>query len=176
MDRFFVISGCSGGGKSSVLRELERRGHHVVEEPGRRIIAEERGRADAALPWIDPAAFATRAVAMSLADLEKAGTLPGLVFFDRGLVDAAAALEFATGTPISRTYATRRYNTRVFMTPPWPEIYARDDDRRHGLGAAAAEYERLLKAFASLGHAVTILPKASVTERADLILRSLKQD
>jgi predicted ATPase len=170
MDRLFVISGCSGGGKSSVLRELGRRSHHIVEEPGRRIIAEERGRADAALPWADPAAFATRAVAMSLADLEKAEILPGPVFFDRGLVDAAAALEFATGVPISRTYATRRYNTRVFMTPPWPEIYVRDGDRRYGLDAAIAEYERLLKAFASLGHAVTILPKACVTQRADLIL------
>ena len=40
-DRLVVISGCSGGGKSSLLAELQARGHRVVEEPGRRIIAEE---------------------------------------------------------------------------------------------------------------------------------------
>jgi predicted ATPase len=30
---FVVISGCSGGGKSTLLSELQRRGHAVVEEP-----------------------------------------------------------------------------------------------------------------------------------------------
>ena len=33
-----VISGCSGGGKSTLLMELARRGHAVVDEPGRRIV------------------------------------------------------------------------------------------------------------------------------------------
>jgi len=32
-DRFVVLSGCSGGGKSTLLAELARRGHSVVEEP-----------------------------------------------------------------------------------------------------------------------------------------------
>ena len=40
-DRFVIISGCSGGGKSTLLAELARRGYRVVEEPGRRIVAEE---------------------------------------------------------------------------------------------------------------------------------------
>lgn len=39
---FVVISGCSGGGKSTLLAELSRRGHTVVEEPGMRIVTEER--------------------------------------------------------------------------------------------------------------------------------------
>ena len=38
MDRFVVISGCSGGGKSTLLAESGRRGYAVVEEPGRRIV------------------------------------------------------------------------------------------------------------------------------------------
>ena len=38
-DRFVVISGCSGGGKSTLLSELGRRGYGTVEEPGRRITA-----------------------------------------------------------------------------------------------------------------------------------------
>ncbi|WP_410012764.1 AAA family ATPase [Sodalis sp. C49] len=35
MNRLIVISGCSGGGKSTLLAELKRRGYTVVEEPGR---------------------------------------------------------------------------------------------------------------------------------------------
>ena len=42
-----VISGCSGGGKSTLLAELARRGYAVVEEPGRRIIVDETLRPEA---------------------------------------------------------------------------------------------------------------------------------
>lgn len=174
MDRFVIISGCSGGGKSTLLSELKRRGYAVVEEPGRRIIAEELKGSRRALPWVNLAAFAERAVEMSLRDRGRAKNMPGMVFFDRGLIDAAAALEHATGKPTLRTYSTVRYNPRVFMTPPWPEIYGNDADRQHDLQQATEEYERLLVAFSSLGYAIEVLPKIGVVQRADLIIEGLK--
>src|SRR5665213_3191356 len=97
MNRFIVIAGCSGGGKSALLAELSRRGYAVVEEPGRRIVREEVERGGTALPWLDAAGFARRAVALSLADLAAASRLAGPVFFDRGLVDAVAALRSLSG-------------------------------------------------------------------------------
>ena len=93
MNRFVVISGCSGGGKSTLLAELARRGHAVVEEPGRRIVAEEMRTGGSALPWVDAAAFARRAVAMALADRASVPDTGSWVFFDRGLIDAAAGLQ-----------------------------------------------------------------------------------
>ena len=69
MNRFVVISGCSGGGKSMLLAELGRRGHSIIEEPGRRIVIQEMNAKGAALPWVDAAAFARRAITMALADL-----------------------------------------------------------------------------------------------------------
>ena len=171
MDRFVTISGCSAGGKSTLLAELARRGHAVVEEPGRRIVREEQAGDGRALPWVDGAAFARRAIAMALDDLEKAAALPGIVFFDRGLVDAAAALEHLTGEPaIERIARPHPTNRRVFMAPPWPEIFASDPERRHGFDEAVAEYERLLGAYASLGCELVILPKVPVAERAAFVL------
>lgn len=67
-ENFVLISGCSGGGKSTLLNELRVRGHHVVEEPGRRIVREELAGDHRALPWVDPAAFARRAIEVTLAD------------------------------------------------------------------------------------------------------------
>jgi predicted ATPase len=132
MTRFVVISGCSGGGKSTLLAELARRGYAVVEEPGRRIVREEVDRGGSALPWADTAAFLRRAVAMSLADRVSASTLDGWVFFDRGLIDAAAGLQHLTGEAVLAPLAeTHRYHHRVFMTPPWPDIYLKDPERRH---------------------------------------------
>lgn len=173
MDRFVVISGCSGGGKSTLLLELKRRGYAVIDEPGRRIIAEELGGSGRALPWVDLAAFAERAVEMALRDRDRATSLPGVVFFDRGLVDAAAALEHATGKPALKTYSKERYHRRVFMTPAWPEIYTNDAERQHDLQEAIEEYERLLSAFASLGYALEVLPKTGVAQRADFVIERL---
>ena len=66
-----VISGCSSGGKSTLLTELLQRGYATVEEPGRRIVREELLGAGRALPWVDEIAFARRTVALALADLAK---------------------------------------------------------------------------------------------------------
>lgn len=175
-DRFVVISGCSGGGKSTLLAELSRRGHSVVEEPGRRIVARELECGGSALPWVDPAAFAREAVKLAQADREAASGLAGLIFFDRGLVDAAAALQHFTGEPhLDRLYRHHRYHACVFLAPPWPEIYVTDESRRHSLEDAVAEYDRLRAAYTSLGYRLEVLPKASVPKRADLILDSLRR-
>ncbi|HEV7435341.1 MAG TPA: AAA family ATPase [Pseudorhizobium sp.] len=171
MDRFVIISGCSGGGKSTLLEELHLRGYATVEEPGRRIVAEEMAAGGRALPWIDLAAFAWRAIEVSLADIYAAKTLDGPVFFDRGLLDATAALEQAYG---ERTrFELPRFNRSVFLTPPWPEIYVNDDERRHDMTAALEEYERLLSFYPTLGYDTVLLPKMPVEERADFLLSHL---
>ena len=52
MENAVVISGCSGGGKSTLIAELSRRGFAVVSEPGRRIVAEELAGDGKSLPWV----------------------------------------------------------------------------------------------------------------------------
>lgn len=176
MNRFVVISGCSGGGKSTLLAELGRRGHAIVEEPGRRIVIEEMNSKGTALPWVDAAAFVRRVIAMALADLTSAAALRGWVFFDRSLVDAAAGLQHLTGEPVLDALGrTHRYHRRVFLAPPWPEIYMTDRERRHSQEAALSEYFRLREAYPSLGYEVTILPKVGVAERADFVLSTLEK-
>ena len=176
VDRFVVISGCSGGGKSTLLAELGRRGHAVVEEPGRRIVRQELKGDGSALPWADEAAFARRAVVMALADRASAGALEGWVFFDRGLVDAAAGLQHLTGEQVlSALRQSHRYHRRVFLAPPWRDIYVTDPERRHGFDAALAEYSRLLKAYPSLGYEVFVLPKVGIVERVDFVLSTLME-
>jgi len=175
-DRFVVISGCSCGGKSTLLAELGRCGYAIVEELGRRIVKEELKAGGSALPWVDDTAFARRALAMALADRAPVRSLDEWVFFDRGLVDAAAGLQLLTGESILAALGQfHRYHRRVFLTPPWPEIYVTEPERRHGLATALAEYSRLLEAYPSLGYEICILPKIAVAERADFILRALAE-
>ena len=119
-----VISGCSGGGKSTLLGELRRRGHATVAEPGRRIIAEQIRQGGNALPWTDMAAFLREALRVAAMDLEGAARDAGPVFFDRGLIDAAAALQRLYGVPLAQSLGeSRPYGRLVFLAPPWPDIY-----------------------------------------------------
>lgn len=177
VNRLVMISGCSGGGKSTLLAELGRRGYAVVTEPGRRIVKEELQGDGAALPWVDGVSFARRAMSLARADLASAMGSDDWVFFDRGIVDAAASLEHLTGVPTLVTIAEpRRYHRLVFLAPPWPEIYDTDPERRHDLDAAVAEYERLRVAYPALGYEVVLLPKVSVQQRADFVLERLEAD
>ncbi|MBB6485252.1 AAA family ATPase [Rhizobium lusitanum] len=174
MDRFVILSGCSGGGKSTLLEALRLRGHHVVEEPGRRIVTQELESGGSALPWEDLTAFLRRAIDMSLADRDAATKRAGIVFFDRGLIDAASALQHITGEPALASYGQKhRYNSHVFLTPPWPEIYVGDHERRHDLSAGIAEYDRLCADYPKLGYGLHILPKIDVDARADYVLSAL---
>lgn len=102
---------------------------------------------------------------MSIADHERA---QGLTFFDRGVVDAAVALA-ATGQPRPAAVDTHRYD-HLLLAPPWPEIYENDEDRRHSLEKALSDYERVHQAYADAGYEPVMLPRDTVTARADFVL------
>lgn len=174
MNALVLISGCSGGGKSTLLDELARRGFPVVEEPGRRIVKRELETGGNALPWTDMVAFAHSAIEMAKTDYATARSNPGWTFFDRGLVDAALALQHTNGQPIDGALISEyRYYQKVFLTPPWPEIYSADPERRHGFEDAVEEYERLSEILPKLGYEIVLLPKVDVHARAEFLLKQL---
>lgn len=156
-----------------MLAELARRGHATVEEPGRRIVRQELDRGGVALPWLDMAAFARRALAMAADEHAAAGT--GWTFYDRGLVDAASTLEHATGEPALATLdrAGLRYHRIVFLAPPWPALFETDSERRHDFDAAVEEYDRLVRDYARLGYDPCLLPRSGIEARADFVLATI---
>lgn len=168
-----MITGCSGGGKSTLLAEMARRGWATVPEPGRRIVTEELAGNGKALPWIDLRAFADSAYAMAADDLA-ATQGDRWTLFDRGLIDAAVAREHAGGPPaLTDASLGGCYHPMVFFAPPWPEIYEDDAERRHDLSEAIAESERLAAAYQALGYRLVELPRTSITARADFVTATL---
>lgn len=168
---FILLSGCSGGGKSTLLAELALHGFATIEEPGRRVVREELASGGDALPWIDGIGFARRITALAKEDYRSVRAVPGPVFFDRGLIDAALALEHLTGEAVlTELAAGYPYSNPVFLAPPWPELFAPDTERRHDFTSAVAEYDRLAAAYRALGYDVILLPKVSVAERLAFIL------
>lgn len=175
-DRFVIVTGCSGGGKSTLLAELARRGFATFSEPGRQIVKEQDWTGGDALPWTNPEKFAELTVSRSLHFLTLAAAMPGPVFFDRGPIDQLAWME-RTGRAVPPTIAGAarrgRFHPTVFVTPPWPEIFATDPQRRHGLDAALEEYGPLVATYERLGYRCVDLPKTDVATRADFVLEAL---
>ena len=172
--RHVVISGCSSGGKSTLISALSAAGYLAVEEPGRRIVTEEEASGGNAVPWKDARAFLTRAVETARADIQEHQNSRDWVFFDRGLVDAASALSALTGEPLHRWLKQAPlFHHQVFLAPPWPEIYVNDAQRRHPMEDAVEEYERLSEHYPQLGYVVHVLPKVSVQERLAFVLDTL---
>jgi predicted ATPase len=177
-NQFVVLSGCSGGGKSSLLAELGRRGHPVFEEAGRQIIKEQHYIGGNAVPSGDVMQFVELMISREIYNLISAARRNRLAFFDRGIVDQISGLE-RRNLPIPGHLATAaerfRYCETVFMVPPWLEMFSNDSERRHSFADALADYETLLRTYERLGYRTVIVPKLPVAARADFVIDSLAQ-
>jgi predicted ATPase len=175
-DMLVVVSGCSSGGKSSLLSEMAARGYPIYPEPGRQIVKEELYIGGDGLPWTNPLRFVELCVSRAMFYYNTARPVDRPALFDRSLIDNVAGLQ-RLGQPVppyvNVAVQRYRYARRVFMMPPWPELFANDAERRHSLAEAEAEYEHLLAAYQAYGYEVMVVPKASVSDRADFLEKQL---
>lgn len=175
-ERLILLSGCSGGGKSSLLAELGRRGYAIYEEPGRQVVKEELLIGGDALPWQNWRKFLDLTVSRSLYNMTMAVRQDRIAFFDRGIVDQIAGLHaIGEEPPLSYLNAAKKFRCaeQVFMLPPWPEIFVSDAERRHGFDEAASKYPHLMSAYEAFDYRCVTVPKVPVTVRADFILGRL---
>jgi predicted ATPase len=174
--RRVVISGCSSGGKSTLLETLARRGYHTVEEPGRQIVREALETGSDALPWVNPEAFVRKAIETAAASLSAVQHIRAPIFFDRSAVDAFAHFErLSIDTPddLERIGAACLYSGPVFFAPPWEALYVQDDERPLPFDEAVREYHWLSIAYPARGYRLVELPETPVEARADFMLRTL---
>jgi predicted ATPase len=63
-----------------------------------------------------------------------------------------------------------RYNRKVFVAPPWPEIFANDAERKQSLSEAVRTHAAAVQIYEEYGYETVPLPKAPVEERVRFVL------
>ena len=174
--RRIVISGCSGGGKSTLIDGLASRGFRTVAEAGRIIVRDEIAADGPALPWIDPILFAAKLAALAIDQYASVVDYSGVTFFDRCVVEPLIYCQrLGVDLPALTKKAAEacRYDNPIFMAPPWENIFVEDAERQHSFSEAVIEYEALLKAFMEFDYKVVVIPQMAINDRIDFILNKL---
>jgi predicted ATPase len=172
-DRFFVLTGGPGSGKTTLIEALRRAGFATSVEAGRGIIRDQSDIGGPALPWHDRALFAELMLSWEMRSYQVAREQTGPVFFDRGVPDTLGYLRLS-GLPAPRHVSSAtghfRYHPRVFVAPPWPEIFAQDEERRQTLDEAERTYHALVGVYTELGYELVPLPLVPVEVRLRFVL------
>lgn len=171
--RLVVISGCSSGGKSSLLEALARLGHTVVPEPGRQVVREQLQVGGTALPWRDARLFGLLCISRGMHSYNTHRNACAPVFFDRSILDNISGLQGADGSladDLRAAVAEYRHADMVFFAPPWEALFENDAERRHSFSDALAEYARLRAFYVEAGYRLVDLPLASVEARVAFVL------
>lgn len=173
--RLTVITGGPGSGKTTLIAALRGAGFRTSDEVGRRIIQQQAAISGRALPWVDPVLFAETMLSWEMESYRALSTASGPVFFDRGIPDVIGYLHLM-GLPIPdhmrKAAESFRYDRRVFIAPPWPEIFAQDSERKQSLDEAERTYCAMVRTYMECGYDLIELPRAPVETRLGFILDS----
>ena len=171
---FYVITGGPGGGKSSLLDCLASKGYGHIPETARQLIKERVLQNLSPRP--DAEVFAMETFHKDWTNFSSNLQLSSPLFFDRSFMDSAWLLfkaEPRSFIKIQKVCLKNRFNNRVFITPPWEEIYCNDNERDQSFNEAIEVYEQLGEWYEQHDYDLIVLPKDSIENRVKFIFEHM---
>lgn len=175
-ERFYILTGGPGSGKSSLIAALHDRGYAYSIEAGRGVIQDQVAIGGDGLPWSNPGFFAELMLSWEMRSYHLAEQSPGTVFFDRGIPDVLGYLRLLGQNPpryMRKAAEVFRYNRSVYIAPPWPEIFRQDRERKQDFEEAVRTYDAMVETYTDLDYELVEIPPAPIAERLSFVLSSL---
>ena len=174
-DELWILTGAPGSGKTAILEEV-RGSLRCVDEPARRVLAEQRAIDGPGTPERDRVRFVELLLDVAVADHEDASLGGGPTLFDRGIPDCIAyAIHLGVDPgPSVQASDRHRYHDEVLMLEPWEEIYSTDDERTMSFSDTVAFHAALEDAFDRSGYRTVTVPRARATDRAAFVSERIR--
>ena len=150
-----------------------------MEEISRQITLEAQEKGIEQLFLEDPLLFSEHLLLGRQKQFLEADTLQEeIVFFDRGLPDVVAYLDYLESSyPDSfKTVCSQHIYDKVFILKPWKAIYEQDNERYETFEQALVLHDFLVKTYTGYGYSIINTPYGTVDERMDFILNHLNQN
>lgn len=168
---FYIITGGPGGGKTTLLNVLALKGYRYIGDTARDLIRQRLAKDLPPRP--DPASFARQIFFQDFENYLSNANTTSLLFFDRSFMDSANLLynaDFSTYRKIKNTHLINRYNQKVFITPPWKEIYCNDSERDQTFEQAIEVHARVCSWYTQHDYEIITIPNDTIENRANFVL------
>jgi len=172
-----VIIGGPGTGKTTIIDGLLSKGFCCYPEVSREVTAEAKKQGIEQLFLENPLLFSELLLEGRKRQFQNASSEPHeVVFLDRGIPDVLAYMHYIGDSYPTHFDSACRDNiyTKIFILPPWEEIYTSDDERYENYEQAKLIYNHLTETYEKYGYNLIEVPKDTVEGRIEFILGNLK--
>ena len=171
-----VITGGPGTGKTTIIDSLIEQGYACFPEISRQVTLEAKKQGIEQLFLEKPLLFSELLLEGRRKQHQQAHEdVAELVFLDRGIPDILAYMHYIGDSyPAFFDHACREHlYAKVFVLPPWEEIYESDEARYENFEQAKLIFTHLLETYQKYGYELIEVPRGTVEERIQFILSQL---
>ena len=168
-----VIIGGPGTGKTTIIEGLLAKGFCCYPEISREVTLEAKKQGIEQLFLENPLLFSELLLEGRKKQFYNAQNEPhDIVFLDRGIPDVLAYMHYIGDSyPAFFDLACREHiYTKIFLLPPWEEIYESDNERYENFEQATIIYNHLTETYQKYGYHLIEVPKGTEEERISFIL------
>jgi len=171
-----LLIGGPGSGKTTVLNGLDKLGYTCYPEISREVTAQAQKTGIDQLFLTEPLLFSELLLNGRITQFKNAlNESQEIVFIDRGIPDVVAYLHYIGNEyPASFEEAGKEHTySKIFILPPWQEIYVSDKERYESYEQAEIIHQHLVETYEGYGYDLIEVPKGTLEDRIKFILENL---